>query len=147
MSEKISHFKFLRRGSLTGFRCNLIFASFSSIVFEVLGEKKNFSEASSTMPYLIANSPISDVSDYLIDIDDVDGGIERITRTLEKLQSFLIGIKKAKVAARTKIYFSEGYDNSYRDITSSLGTLRKDCLEIFESSDEMISLSINLSLR
>ena len=115
------------------------------IVFEIIGENIS-SGLEGKMPFLITNSPISDVSDELIDFDDIDGGIERLRKTLEQLQSFLTGIKKTANVSEATIYFSEGYDDMYENITSSLTTLTEDCIKIFAASGETVSLRVNIAL-
>jgi hypothetical protein len=115
------------------------------IVFEIIGTN-SLSELETKMPFLLTDSPISDVSDELIDLDDIDGGVEKLKRTLEQLQSFLARIKKTAVVSDVIIYFSEGYDNKYENITSSLDTFTKDCLGVFARSGDVGSLCLKVSL-
>lgn len=111
------------------------------IVFEIIG-KPISNQAERELPFLITSSPISDVSDGLIDLDDIDGGLERLEQTLSRVQSFLSGIGRTGMVAEATIYFSEGFDDNYRLIESSLGMFTADCMKVFEVSGEIDSLRV-----
>ena len=115
-----------------------------SIVFEILGENRSPSHADK-LPFLITDSPISDVSDDLIDFHDI-GGAERLEQTLERLQSLFFEIKKHEVVTEIVVYFSEGYDETYKRITSSLDNFKRDCLEIFSAAGRTVSLCVNMPI-
>jgi hypothetical protein len=115
------------------------------IVFEILGENRP-SASANKLPFLITDSPIADVSDNLIDFNDVGGGVSSLSRTLGQLQSLFSEIKETEVVASVTVYFSEGFDERYRKVTSLLTEFAATCLEIFTESNETVSLCVSISL-
>jgi hypothetical protein len=91
--------------------------------------------------FLFTASPISDVSDELIDIEDPSVGVEGVRDALARLYSFFLFEEINSIT----LFFSEGYDVSYQQLEVPLDSFANQCLLIFEESEEVVSLQVEIS--
>ncbi len=115
------------------------------IVFEIIGETRGLIPETK-LPFLITDSPLSDVSDILIDYADPDNGPARLRSTLTKLHGLFDDLKLTTEVSKMLVFFTEGFDTDYKIISSSLETFEADCLKEFVEAQGNIGFSVDIEL-
>jgi len=116
------------------------------VVFEIIGNNRT-ERNDNFLPFLITESPISDVSDDLLDMDDLGAGTERINNTLERLRSFLESVGQTGNVSMAKVFFSEGYDDRYVRIEATPKTFVDQCMKLFSTPEGLVSLQVDVDVK
>lgn len=116
------------------------------LVFEVLGRDRSF--IGESLPYLITDSPIWDVSESVIDKfapeypdAEPDGTlVERITR----LQRFFSDALKIELIASVTAIFTSGFSPDYAEETLQMDRFVDRMLQLYEGDLDVPSVKLTL---
>jgi hypothetical protein len=98
--------------------------------------------------FFLTDSPFSDVSDVLLDLDDVDEPRAHLAETLRRLWSVLKALHEMKCVSNVRLVFSEGFDQRFDRIVTTVGSFEADCLKFYDRRNEFnVSLSVEISER
>lgn len=111
----------------------------AGLLFEMFDFKQGSIPADS-LPFLMTDSPISDTSDGLISPYHVGLGDEpSLLVNLTRMKRFLVGLAQVHNVAGIDVYFTEGYDHSFEEISVSPDRFDEVALKVFEPAPEIPS--------
>lgn len=116
------------------------------LVFEILGQGRAF--AGESLPYLITDSPIWDVSERVIDRYSPDYPDAEpdgtLAERLSRLQRFFADALKIELVARVRAVFTEGYSPEYPEETVHVERFADRMLALYEDVAEVPSVKLTL---
>ena len=123
--------------------CNIV----QDIVFEILKMERATSDAKE-LPFLVTTSPLADSSDGLISPYTLglppDLYYAKLEENLQRLKQFLVGINEMGVLSTLTVVFSEGFDDSYEEINTSLDSFIEQCINAFKKEEGVPSLRVRI---
>jgi hypothetical protein len=139
-SFKLVEFAFSERLGLQ-LGCNIV----QEIVFEMLRIERSHPNHEE-LPFLITDSPIADTSDNLIAPDVSaelsDSSDTELNQNLERVRQFLMLVGETGQVFSATILFSEGYDDSFEEIHSSVTLFAEHSLKAFHGRERVPSLKV-----
>lgn len=124
--------------------CNII----QDVVFEIL-QLERATLNGVEMAYLITGSPLWDTSDELISPYTAAGSLDdyyvKLTFVLQNIQHLAQYALQAQPVAAIIIFFSEGYDVSYQEISTQLHSFTERCLQAFKEEKQVPCLKVMIS--
>ena len=102
------------------------------VVFEILG-KKDRRLSGKEFVFLLTDSPISNISDALVDPNLLDPMEvkETLRANMQRVEQFFSSVAEIDLLAGILLYVSCGYDTSYKREEISLGSLAERCVSMF----------------
>jgi hypothetical protein len=114
------------------------------LVFEILGRERTFS--GETLPYLITDSPIWDVSERVIDKFSPDYPEAEPDGTLEerlcRLQRFFAGTLRIETIVKVMAVFTVGFSPEYPEVELCADRFVERMLQLYEGAMEVPSVKL-----